>query len=35
MDIWQVLDKFLENLIKVLTIVSLLIKIWRDLNSKH
>lgn len=35
MDIWQALDKFLENLIKVLTIVSLLIKIWRDLNSKH
>lgn len=32
---WElVLDKLLENTVKMLTIVSLIIKIWRDLNEK-
>ncbi len=31
----EIIDKFLENLLKMLTIVALIVQIWRDLNNKH
>ena len=31
----EIFDKFLENLLKMLTIAALIVQIWHDLNSKH
>ena len=31
----EIIDKFLDNLLKMLTIAALIVQIWRDLNNKH
>lgn len=36
MEYWlSVLDKFLDNLLKMLTLVSIILQIWLDLNDRH
>ena len=31
---WEAIDKMIENIIKLLTIVLLLIQIWHEMNNK-